>query len=361
LDYLRGRPVQYGARETMVMAILAIVVALGVLLFVFERFKLHGLHRLLGARVYLVTTVSLMVLTAAGLALVAVVLAHSATSTVTSSRNYAIGIYLSSSTEPFDFSGQELPNPVLTRNDVTDVPAMFVADPFLIHENDEYYMFLEVWNLSTNQGDIAVAVSQDGRQWTYRQIVLDEPYTLSYPCVFKWNGGYYMIPETRGTESIRLYRADGFPSRWSFVKTLVEGAMYRDSTIFQHVDKWWLFSVTGPSDTLHLFYADSPLGPWAEHPQSPVVAGDPDHARPGGNVLVWDDRLVRFAQDCFPYYGNQVWAFEITQLTLEAYQERKVGPRPILKGCDNWNTLGMHQLSALRLRDGRWVAAVDGR
>ena len=121
---------------------------------------------------------------------------------------WAIGIYKSSSSEPFDFTGDNVSNPVLTARDITDIPAAFVADPFLIYQNNTYYMFFEVLNTYTDQGDIGLAISNDGFNWTYEQIILDEDFHLSYPCVFKWKNDYYMIPETYQAESIRLYKSN---------------------------------------------------------------------------------------------------------------------------------------------------------
>lgn len=87
-------------------------------------------------------------------------------------------------------------NPVLTRYSVSDVRALFVADPFLIHVGDLWHMFFEVYNFDTDRGEIAWATSQDGFAWTYQRIVLREAFHLSYPYVFEWEGRYYMIPET---------------------------------------------------------------------------------------------------------------------------------------------------------------------
>ena len=62
-------------------------------------------------------------------------------------------------------------NPVLTAEDVTDVSATFVADPFLLYDNDTWYMFFEVMS---NHGDIGLATSLDGFNWIYKQIVIIE-------------------------------------------------------------------------------------------------------------------------------------------------------------------------------------------
>ncbi len=42
---------------------------------------------------------------------------------------------------------KEASNPVMTWKDVSDVPAVSVADPFMIKVKDTYYMFFEVENL----------------------------------------------------------------------------------------------------------------------------------------------------------------------------------------------------------------------
>ena len=275
---------------------------------------------------------------------------------------WAIGIYKSSSSEPFNFTGDNVSNPVLTASDVTDIPAAFVADPFLIHENNIYYMFFEVLNTHTSQGDIGLAISNDGFNWTYKQIILDEEFHLSYPCVFKWKNGYYMIPETYQAESVRLYKSDNFPHNWTFVKTLLEGRdFFVDNTIFHYNNTWWLFTGTTNNTVLWLYYSDKLTGPWIEHPKSPIISGDANISRPGGNVIVFDDnRIIRYAQDDYPYYGNQIWAFEITTLTKTSYEEQQVGRTPVLKGFDNWNTRGMHQISLCRVSGTGWIASVDG-
>jgi hypothetical protein len=255
-------------------------------------------------------------------------------------------------------------NPVLTAADVSDVPAVLVADPFMLRAGTTWYMFFEVFNWRSNKGEIGLAVSDDGTRWSYRQIVLVEPFHLSYPYVFAWRDDYYMIPESFQAGGVRLYKAVTFPTRWSLVQVLLHGPYFVDASVLRSHGKWWLFTETNPEvnhDTLRLYYADHFLGPWHEHPQSPVVRADARLARPAGRLLVWNGRVIRFAQDCFPAYGTRVRAFEITELTSSTYREREV-PLPALlaAGGTAWNACGMHHVDAHPLPDGRWVACVDG-
>lgn len=280
--------------------------------------------------------------------------------------DWSIGIYEGTSPLVLQPSAYTK-NPVLTAQDVTDIQADFLADPFLLQEGDAWYLFFEALNSANSQGDIGYASSANGYDWTYQKIVFDEPFHLSYPQVFKWEGEYYMVPETSETNSIRLYRAVNFPSDWEFVTTLVSGRPYVDSSLFYYNGGWWMYSAayssaTGVDDTLYLFYADNLVGPWVEHPMSPVVAADPNIARPGGRVIQFDNRLVRFTQDDYPTYGNQVRAFEVMQLTRTDYAEVEVPENPVVAATGlAWNADGMHHIDPVLLPSGTWLAVVDGK
>ena len=278
-------------------------------------------------------------------------------------QEWSIGIYIGES--PFDLRPPtNVHNPVLTRNDISDVTAAFVADPFMLKVNHLWYMFFEVMNRQSRKGEIGLATSEDGLKWRYQQIVLAERYHLSYPYVFEWMGGYYMIPESYIAGSIRLYRAVEFPAKWSFAGTLLSGPHYGDSSIFRYENRWWLFTETNldmKHDTLRLFYADHLMGPWFEHPRSPIIAGNPHIARPAGRALVVNNKPFRHAQDCYPTYGAQVRAFEITELSATTYYEREIKQNPILKGSGvGWNESGMHHIDPHPFQEGRWIACVDG-
>lgn len=253
-------------------------------------------------------------------------------------------------------------NPVLTRESVTDVPARFVADPFMIKVDETWHMFFEVMNQRSEKGEIGLATSTDGLTWNYKQIVLTEDFHLSYPSVFEWQTDFYMIPETVKPGMVGLYKAQTFPTRWSLVGSMlrVPGA---DPSVFRYADRWWMFTCSTPfaHDALRLYFADDLIGPWTEHPASPIVESDKRIARPAGRVMVANGSVTRFAQDCLIRYGNSVRAFEIVELTTTNYVEREYSNSPILKASGRgWNALGMHHIDAHQLSNGEWMACVDG-
>ena len=276
---------------------------------------------------------------------------------------FSIGMFAGPS--PLDLSpAAGARNPVLSFREITDAPAIFVADPFMVHHDDgRWYMILEVMNDRGYKGDIALATSPNGLEWQYRGIVLSEPFSLSYPYVFRWQGDYYMLPEMYQQNYLRLYRADPFPTRWRHVATFLEGSPIADASIFSFEGHWYILACPRPAehDALSLYWADSPEGPWREHPKSPIVTGDPRSARPGGRVIEWEGGLLRFAQDCYPRYGTGLRAFHITRLSPDSYAERPIDQAPIRPPAPGaWNSLAMHHIDAHLLADGTWLAVADG-
>lgn len=273
---------------------------------------------------------------------------------------WAIGIYGGDS--PFAMSPRgDVKNPVMTAGDVTDVRADFVADPFMIPVEGKWHMFFEVMNHDGKRGQIGLAVSPDGLSWKYERIVLDEPFHLSYPFVFQWEGRYYMLPEAGETKSVRLYEAVNFPYRWKLKSLLLEGYPFLDASVIRYNGTWWLFASLPRNNTLLLYFADRLTGPWSRHPQSPVVMGDPAIARPGGRPLVIGGRVCRFGQDALTRYGNKVKAFEVIELTAETYREQELSGKPVIGATGSgWNALGMHTLDAHEIVPGKWLACVDG-
>jgi hypothetical protein len=277
---------------------------------------------------------------------------------------FSIGIY--SGESPLVLSPAEtVNNPVLTGASVSDVRASFVADPFMLRVNGTWYMFFEVMSAAAGKGEIGLAISQDAYQWRYQRIVLREPFHISYPYAFEWENEYYMILESYLAKSVRLYKAVEFPFHWVWVRNLLEGDDFVDPSIFYFNHRWWLLAdLARPpyyAGTLRLFSAENLEGPWLEHPQSPVLAGDPHIARPAGRIVPWDGGVIRYTQDCCPVYGTQVRAFEITELTATTYVEQAINGSSILQASGKgWNESGMHHIDPHQGEDGHWIACVDG-
>lgn len=271
---------------------------------------------------------------------------------------WSIGIF--SGTSPITLGAVPgLANPIIRAEDVTDVPARFVADPFWVKDNSTWHMFFEVWNGETRRGEIGLASSPDALNWTYDKIIVRENFHLSYPYVFKRNDRYFMIPETRQSQSVRLYEASDFPRSFTFHSTLLHGN-FADPSIVFFDNMWWLFVLEG-TESLELYYSNELEGPWIKHPNSPLICNDKQRARPGGRIIDYNGALIRFAQNCVPVYGHQLRAFRIDVLTTDDYQESECTPTPVLSPQNElWCNHAMHHADPMEISPGVWIACVDG-
>ena len=284
---------------------------------------------------------------------------HDITPLVNTRSEYMIGMFNGPS--PLQMRPVDKINPVMTAEMVTDVKADFVADPFMIRDGDKWYLFFEILESTQHKGIIGVAVSEDALNWRYDRVVLEEPFHLSYPMVFRHNGEILMIPESHEDYSVSVYKADNFPYGWKKYRTILEGD-FADNTIVQHENNWYLFT-SDRNDMLHLFWAADLYGNWQRHPKSPIVTKDSRHARPGGRVIHYDKNLIRFTQNCKPSYGWDVRAFIISELTPKTYKEEAFSGNPLMKGSgviSDWNGIRMHQFDAHQIGDSLWIAAADG-
>jgi hypothetical protein len=277
------------------------------------------------------------------------------------SQIWSIGIYTGESPVSLRPS-PNVQNPVLTHAHVTDIAASFVADPFMVHENGIWYMFFEVLNAVTGLGEIGLATSPNATDWVYRQIVLKKPYHLSYPYVFQWQDDYYMTPETLTPGAIRLYRAERFPTSWVWVADLVPGRL-ADPSPFRLHDRWWMLACGTPygHDMLRLFDSAHLTHGWRESPGSPLIRNNRHIARPAGRVTPWGGGVIRYAQDCYPTYGNRVHAFFAEDFAGSPHQEVEM-PAPVLlpDPAGDWASSGMHHVDPHPISSGTWVACVDG-
>lgn len=271
--------------------------------------------------------------------------------------------WASVSTPPFELLESDgVTNPVITAASVTDVPASFVADPYLFQDNGTWYLFFEVLNKNTDQGDISVASSTDGRHWRYERIVLNETFHLSNPYVFKVNGVYYMIPETYQRNEVRIYTATNFPFEWRYHATLVNGRPFVDAAVFWHNNVWWMFVSDTGNANCYLYYSDNLASGWVAHPASPVVRNDQSKARPAGRSFVFDgNRVIRTTQKADVTYGEQVRAFQVDVLTKTDYSEHEITESPLFRNSGaGWNATGMHHFDPW-WTGSRWLVATDGR
>jgi len=204
----------------------------------------------------------------------------------------------------------------------------YFADPFVTRHDDRHYVLFEDYLTRERRGVISY-LELDGTEHGFvPQVALARDFHLSYPFTFALDGQLFMVPETAAKRTVELYRAEEFPSQWTFEATLLTGVAGVDATIVTHAGKLWLFVNVKEhgahySEELCIFFADSLTGPWTSHWLNPVVS-DVRSARPAGRIFERDGMLIRPGQDSSRGYGRAVVLNRIDVLSEDDYRETPI-------------------------------------
>ena len=206
----------------------------------------------------------------------------------------------------------------------------FWADPFPIFHEDKYYIFFEEFVYSENKGHISVMVlDNNGNVIETPKEALNLGTHTSYPFIFKWEEDYYLLVENQSSGHIRAYKSVVFPFRWEPDRIIMNNVVAADPTIFEHSGLWWMFLTLSQDiklnnwDDLHLYFSESPLGPWKPHPKNPIKS-DARSARPAGKLFRYGGTVYRPSQDCSGTYGRAIVINRVNVMTPYDYNEEQV-------------------------------------
>ena len=191
------------------------------------------------------------------------------------------------------------------------------ADPLLFANGGNVWLFVEAFNKKANKGEIGVFDIMDGKAQNFH-ILIQTPTHMSYPFVFKHQDEYYMIPETGAAGHIALYKAKNFPYDWEIDTILLEGSVYRDTTVINNGDgKLTLLSYKqegtnrfNQKNTFTVFSLD------IEAKELIKVYEFIDKKkvnRPAGPCFKANGKAYRVSQKCNRAYGEAMFVYEINQ------------------------------------------------
>ena len=205
----------------------------------------------------------------------------------------------------------------------------YLADPFVIRENNKNYCFAEEYSMKSFKGAI-VAYELNDHAAKRIGYAINESFHMSFPYLFRYQEKIFMIPETSENNDIRIYESEEFPVQWKLNQVLMKDIFAVDSMIFEHDNKWWLFTNINPDggpeacSELYIFSANDPLsGQWDPHILNPVIVNS-DKARNGG-ILFKDGKTYRVSQrQNFGMYGAEFAVNEIITLNKSEFFESEV-------------------------------------
>ncbi len=90
---------------------------------------------------------------------------------------------------------------------------------FMLMKMDDIFIFFEEVDDQHPVGFLSVLeVFKDGT-YILPETILKLDYHLSYPCVFKIDSTWYMIPESSANKTIELWKCTDFPMKWRSILT----------------------------------------------------------------------------------------------------------------------------------------------
>lgn len=196
----------------------------------------------------------------------------------------------------------------------------FCADPFFFEKDGVLWLFFETVTKAM-KGRLACC-RWTGKKWVDFQIVLEEPFHLSYPQVVEEDGHIYMIPESgdHGKGCVALYEATDFPRGWVKRQVLIDKP-HADSTLFRKEGHCYLACYTNEKETAELWHSEKLIGPWSLHPQSGNMNQSRRLRRCGGAWLEEGGKLFRIAQDCNGFYGKRLFKVPVKKISPTEYEE----------------------------------------
>ena len=234
----------------------------------------------------------------------------------------------------------------------------WVADPFPVKYKGELYLFAELYYYKKNKGVIGYSKYKDGRFGSWH-IAIEEPWHLSFPFIITNENNIYICPESYKSGKYFAYIAKEFPNKWERLSPIrADGNLYVDS-VFSYIDNELYFFAYHMDPDCHskgtLYYHNLSKDKF-KHPTKISTA----YPRAGGNILNYNNRYIRVAQNCDLEYGQGLVFFDFQFVNGNYYEKmvRKVYPDDIkidsnkkFYGIHTFNTCDNFQVIDLKTKE----------
>lgn len=132
-----------------------------------------------------------------------------------------------------------------------------------------------------------------------------------------------MIPETSANNTVDLYKATSFPDKWEFVKHLIVGEKFVDSTVWAEGNDLYVLTYK-KQETGWLLCVYQFSGQDLMLVSSKVYSKN--IGRPAGHIFIENGMRIRPAQDCSEKYGESLILYCIDSFNDSGnYVEHEVG------------------------------------
>ena len=190
------------------------------------------------------------------------------------------------------------------------------ADPFVFSKDGKDYVFFEMYDRFKAKGVIGYREITAGKIGKMKKAYETSSH-LSFPNIFTYNGGVYMMPESCGNGKLSVLRAVQFPDKWEESQVVLEKRVC-DSVFLSTKDKVYL--LTQPMDLEESVLECYEVIDGRASKGETIVKGK-KYARMAGAIIQKDGESIRVSQDCVKGYGLAIDFHKICECNNEKYSE----------------------------------------
>ena len=229
------------------------------------------------------------------------------------------------------------------------------ADPFVVKDDEgvKWHFFCEMLDRYKSRGFIGYSeIKENGI--VKPRIIEDLGCHASYPCVFRHEKKWYMIPETVDRHSIELYTAAEFPFKWNKIADLASHLPAVDTTVFQLEGEYYVFIYEQYEKGNRLSIGRLDFSTLSLQDVQLVQQYSSKLGRPAGNVIMREGRYYRPTQYGVNHYGEEIvfkefcynprtkkyWEKDVTIKRAEDFLKSDIQ----YTGCHTYNCLGKYEV-----------------
>lgn len=204
---------------------------------------------------------------------------------------------------------------------IKDSYRYWTADPFLAEESGRYYLFFEAYDRLKRKGVLGYREITENTAGKIK-IVYECDSHLSYPFIFKENGTYYIVPESKESGELFRLKCEHFPDKWVKEKVIAKVHIVDTTIVHQNGMDYYVSQRVihaGQFDRLDLFYFEN--GRLCECKNNPLKI-DAETARGAGKFFEYNEKLIRPSQNCGVQYGDKLNFNEVIGISKDGYSEK---------------------------------------
>lgn len=224
------------------------------------------------------------------------------------------------------------------------------ADPIISNIDNGVYVFTEAYDKWDKKGRIAVSKLAGGHL-SKPKIVLEEPFHLSFPEIFEYNGSYYMIPETHSVSQFRFYKMGGSLREWGLFRKIPTEFGFSDTVVYNDNGVLYLITTEKKSDNpymnrVHVFRItdfESETG----FEITEIKTDEPEtygyDKRCGGSLLSDAGEMIRVIQESEDgFYGKCLSYNKVLKLGPDGFAEKALDKKTYIRDL-HYRLKGFHR------------------